>query len=97
MVRFSDIIRTKGKKKEEKKPPEAIRQEEGFRLSDSQFFKARDMDAPPPKKAPARKASTFEISSYYMAFIDKAQETSQWVKNDMQISPSPVLSDLHAV
>ena len=97
MVRFSDIIRTKGKKKEEKKPPETVKQEGGFRLSDSQFFKSRDMDAPPPKRAPAKKASAFEISSYYSAFIEKARETSRWVKNDMQISPSPVLSDLHAV
>lgn len=97
MVRFSDIIKSKEKKTEEKKHPETMRQEEGFRLSDSWFFRSRDMDDSSSKKVSARKASAVELSIYYRALIDKARETSQWVKKDMQISPSPVLSDLHAV
>ncbi len=96
MVRFSDIIKTKGKKSGTGKLSEPVKQEKGFRLSDSWFFKSRSLDGLSPKKIP-RRASAFEADNYYRAFIDRAQETGQWIKNDMQISPSPILSDLHEV
>ena len=96
MVRFSDIIKTKGKKGETGKPPEPAKQGKGFRLSDSWFFKSRNLDTLSPKKV-LRRASSFEAESFYHSFVDRARETGQWVKNDMQISPSPILSDLHAV
>ena len=97
MVRFSDIIRTKEKKSEGKKQPETLKHEEGFRLSDSLFFKPRNLDTSLTKNDLTRKTSDSEVKSYYWAFIDRARETSQWVKNDMQISPAPVLADLHTV
>ena len=97
MVRFYDIIRTKGKKKAKGKQPETTTQNEGVRLSDSWFFKSRNLDASSKKKVPSRKTSTLELGGYYRNFIDRARETSQWIKNDMQISTPPVLSDLHTV
>ena len=95
MVRFSDIIKSRVKKNNEKKQPETIRQEDGFRLSDSHAFKSRNSST--TKKGPNRRASSFETSSFYNAFFDRAKEISQWVKNDMQISPSVILADLHTV
>ena len=96
MVRFSDIIKSNGEKSETKRQPEPMRQEEGFRLSDSRVLKIRSLDASPSKKV-QKSSDTVEVGKYYRAFIDRARETGQWIKNDMQISPAPILSDLHAV
>ena len=65
MVRFYDIIRTKGKKKAKGKQPETTTQNEGVRLSDSWFFKSRNLDASSKKKVPSRKTSTLELGGYY--------------------------------
>ena len=96
MVRFYDIVRTQGKKNPEKNPVEAGKHKEGVRLSDSWFFKSRT-DISSDKKTLSGKALFNELGSYYTAFIDRAHETSEWVKNDMQINVSPVLSDLNVV
>lgn len=93
MVRFSELIKRDEKKTEEIKKPEAARKEEGFRLSDSGIIKTRDPDAS-PSLIVSRRTGLVEAGSSYRGFIDRAKETGQWVKNDMQISPSPLLTDL---
>ena len=97
MVRFYEIIRAKGKKSGEKTPPETIRQEERVRLSDSWFFKSRNLDTSSARKVLSGKTSIPEIASYYRSFVKRAHETSEWIKNDVPINPIPVLTDLHAV
>ena len=90
-TRFSDIIREKSKQNGEKKPSETIKTEEGFRLSNSRILKAYN-----PETSHFGRTDT-EAQSYYMAFIDKAQETGHSVKDDRQIRPSQVLFDLNEV
>lgn len=97
MVRFSDIIKTKGKKDEGKKSSDAARHEDGFRLSDSRLFKARDVDSPVNKEPGVRRAGSIETVNYYRAFVERTRETGQAVKNDMNISPASILSDLHSI
>ena len=96
MVRFSDLIKGKEEKTREEPKPETMKKQEGFRLSDSWFFKSRNLEASTQQNV-SRKSSIIEAGDYYRAFIDRVRETGQWIQNDMQISPSPILSDLHAV
>lgn len=96
MVRFSDIIKTKDNNSETETQLEFEKQEKGFRLSDSWFFQSRNEETSASKKV-LRKIGTAEAEGYYQAFVDRARETGQWIKNDMQISPSLILSDLHAI
>ena len=97
MVRFSDIIRGKDKKDEEKKQPEAPRREGGFRLSDSRLYNARNVDTSVKKEGLSRRAGIIETGNYYSAFIERAREIGRIVKSDMNISPASILADMHAI
>ncbi|MBU2497716.1 MAG: HD domain-containing protein, partial [Proteobacteria bacterium] len=69
--------------------------EEKLRLSDSQILKAMgEKDIPDP--SPEENAS-LEVVSHYEKFVEKAIEIRDRVVNDLGISPSPILSDLHYV
>ncbi len=100
MVRFSDIIKTKGKQDDRKKQPEPVREEEWFRFSDSHLFKSRNSDIEPPDtepEKPKRKVSDFEITGYYKSLLKRAQETGRAVKDNKPVVPSAVLADLHGI
>ena len=99
MVRFSDIIKSKGNHEGRKKQPETVNQEEHFRFSDSRLFKFRNSDPRTAIRAesPKRKASNFELNSYYKAFVKRAIETGNAVKNNRAVSPAAMLADLHTV
>ncbi len=97
MVRFSDIIRVKGKKDREKKQPEATSHEEGFRLSDSELIKSRNVEYSVSNEALPGRVRNIETEKYYSAFVDKMNEIGHAVKNDMSISPALILSDLYAI
>jgi len=97
MVRFSEIIKVKNKKPEKKVPGEVKKvREDSFRLSDSQIFTPRDKE-PVVKKEPVKKNNNIEVITYYGIFIEKVQEVKKRVQSDLGISPSPILSDLHAI
>ncbi|MFC1494844.1 HD-GYP domain-containing protein [Thermodesulfobacteriota bacterium] len=98
MVRFSEIIKVKGKKGSKKTPGEIKGREDRFRLSDSQVFKPRDRETVVKEESKTeKKDNNIEVVTYYEIFIEKIQEVKERVMSDMGISPSPILSDLHAV
>ena len=100
MVRFSEIIRPKGKQKDRKAEPEPIREDEWFRFSDALLLRPGNSDITGTQvktEPPERKASDFELTTYYNAFLKRAKELSRVVKNDNPIIPSTVLGDLHSV
>lgn len=99
MVRFSEIIKVKDKRKGPKRPPgqEKIRNDT-FRLSDSQSFKQPDRKTlvnEEPKGV--RIDNIIEVINYYELFIEKLQKVKEEILSNMNISSSPVLSDLHDV
>jgi len=97
MVRFSDIIKIKDKKRIKARPEEGTDiHRDKFRLSDSQAFKI-DKKKPDPFDNPPRINADLEIVSYYEKFIERALDIREKVKSDKGISPSPVLSDLHHI
>lgn len=98
MVRFSEIIKVKGKKGAKKKTGEIKGREDRFRLSDSQAFKSREREAVVKEEPKSeKKDNNVEVVTYYEIFIEKILEVKERVQNDQGISPSPILSDLHAV
>jgi HD-GYP domain-containing protein (c-di-GMP phosphodiesterase class II) len=104
MVRFSDIIKVKDRKKSLVQSPEKSEPQQGvvdekdkFRLSDSQFFKAKKDEGTVPVDISMNENSRLEIVTFYENFIERAIEIRDRVKTDQGISPSPVLSDLHNI
>lgn len=97
MVRFSEIIKVKGKKTSNKVMGEIKGREDKFRLSDSQVFKAREKAPAVKDEKPEKKNNKIEVTAYYDIFIERAQDIRKRIQADMGISPSPVLSDLHAI
>jgi HD-GYP domain-containing protein (c-di-GMP phosphodiesterase class II) len=96
MVRFSDIINIKDKKKAKVMPEEQYSREDKFRLSDSQVFQHVDKEQEPVETSSESKTS-LEIVTYYEKFIERAMDVRERVKGDKGISPSPILSDLHYI
>ena len=97
MVRFSDIIKMKDKKEQKVRTP-GSRSEGGdrVRLRDSKIFKKKEEGVPSDDKH-LTDDDNLEIITYYEKFIERAIDIQDRVKNDKDISPSPVLSDLHYV
>ncbi len=104
MVRFSDIITEKDKKKSRKRPPDATGEQKDSVLSNSQIARVlsdtqilkvkgeRTSLAPPLKEA-----WSAEVSVYYEKFLERAIEIQSRVRADQGISPSPILADLHHI
>ena len=98
MVRFSEIIKVKGKKGSKRTPREIKGREDKFRLSESQIFKPREREtAVKEESRPEKKDNNIEVVTYYEIFIEKIHDIKERVLSDSGISPSPILSDLHAV
>ena len=96
MVRFSDIINIKDKKKAKVMPEEQYAREDKFRLSDSQVFHYINKEQEPVETSLESKTS-LETMTYYEKFIERAIDVRERVKGDKGISPSPILSDLHYI
>ena len=97
MVRFSDIIRVKDKKTQKVKTPDTRpEREDKVRLSDSKIFTKKEESVPPVDKILSDDGN-LEIITYYEKFIETAIDIQDRVKNDKEINPAPVLSDLHYV
>lgn len=104
MVRFSDIIKEEKRKKIIKESSETTAEQEDSALSNSQIARVlsdsqismirgeKALFAPPFKKE-----WSGEVISYYEKFVDRATDIRARVRNDQEISPSPILSDLHDV
>jgi HD-GYP domain-containing protein (c-di-GMP phosphodiesterase class II) len=105
MVRFSDIIKDKGRKDLTKESSnETTGEQEDSKLSNSQIARVlsdsqismvrgeKALFAPPFKEE-----WSGEITTHYEKFIDRAIDTQARVRNDQGISPSPILSDLHSI
>ncbi|MBW2609980.1 MAG: HD domain-containing protein [Deltaproteobacteria bacterium] len=99
MVRFSDIIKIRGKDGRKDESGRERVQEDKFRLSDSQAFKKEKkkekIDLQPG--TPLEDDVILEVVTYYEKFIERAMDVRDRVKSDQGISPSPVLSDLHDI
>jgi len=97
MVRFSDIIGVKDKKKRKVKTPDRTSGGgDRVRLSDSKIFKKKEESIPSDDKLPTDD-DNLKIITYYEKFIESAIDIQDRVKNDKDLNPSPVLSDLHYV
>ena len=95
MVRFSDIISTRPKKKPENVTSDAKRQSEKLWVSDSQIIEARDTaDAWKPVSTTEHKS---RVKEYHNALHQKAIDVRNRVKRNQGISPSPVISILHHI
>ena len=104
MVRFSDIITEKDKKKPRKTPPDATGEQKDSALSNSQIARVlsdtqilkvkgeKTSFAPPLKEAWGA-----EVSVYYEKFVGRVIEIQARVRADQGISPSPMLADLHHI
>ena len=97
MVRFSDIIRVKNKKTQRIGTPDSKPKErDKIRLSESHLFKKKEEPIPPDEKI-LSDDENLEIITTYEKFIENAIDIQDRVKNDKEINPSHVLSDLHYV
>lgn len=104
MVRFSDIIKEKDRKKITKEAPETTGEQEDSVLSNSQIARVlsdsqismvrgeKALFAPPFKEE-----WSGEVITHYERFVDRAIDIRARVRNDQGISPSPILSDLHDI
>jgi HD-GYP domain-containing protein (c-di-GMP phosphodiesterase class II) len=98
MVRFSDIIKVKDKKRKKVQAPSKEVVEDKFRLSDSMMFKKETKEEKDSSEETSKPDdATLELVSYYEKFIERAIEVKERVKNDQGISPSPIFSDLHSI
>ncbi len=80
----------------EPEPIESKDKVNGFRLSDSQILKMPVKESM-PETVTKKKIINADVVTYYERFIERARDIQQRVKSDLGISPSPILSDLHAV
>jgi len=95
MVRFSDIIPTRPKRKPEIASSEAERRRHKLWVSDSQIIEAGQIaDTPQPVSTTGHKR---RIGEYYDALHRKALDVRNRVKRDQGISPSPIISILHRI
>lgn len=95
MVRFSDIIGKKPKKREEAPASRNEIPPEKFRMSDLEFVEARE--AQPTSEAPSAAKDTDKIRSFYDKLLERALDIEQRVKGEQGITASPVLSVLHQI
>jgi HD-GYP domain-containing protein (c-di-GMP phosphodiesterase class II) len=96
MVRFSDIINIKDKKKPKVIVEEEFTRDDKYRLSDSQVFQ-RMVNEQEPVETPPDNKSDLEIITNYEKFIERAMDVRERVKGGKGLSPSPILSDLHYI
>ena len=104
MVRFSDIIKDKDKKKSAKESSETTGEQEDSILSNSQIARVlsdSQISMVRGEKAlfahPFREQWSGEVITYYEKFVERAIDVRARVRNDQGISPSPILSDLHTI
>jgi HD-GYP domain-containing protein (c-di-GMP phosphodiesterase class II) len=104
MVRFSDIIKEENRKKITKESSETTGEQQDSALSNSQIARVlsdSQISMIRGEKAlfttPFKKEWSREVTIYYEKFVDRAIDIRARVRNDQEISPSPVLSDLHDV
>jgi HD-GYP domain-containing protein (c-di-GMP phosphodiesterase class II) len=104
MVRFSDIIKEKDRKKITKESPETTGEQEDSVLSNSQIARVlSDSQISMVRGEKASFAAPFkeewnaEVITYYEKFVERAIDVRARVRNDQGISASPILSDLHDI
>jgi HD-GYP domain-containing protein (c-di-GMP phosphodiesterase class II) len=104
MVRFSDIVKDKDKKKVSKESAENKGEQEDSALSNSQIARVlSDSQISMVRMEKASFAAPFkeewnaEVITYYEKFVDRAIDVRARVRNDQGISASPILSDLNDI
>ena len=104
MVRFSDIIKDKDRKKPTEESAENRDEQEDSALSNSQIARVlSDSQISMVRMEKASFAPPFkeewdaEVITYYEKFVDRAIDIRTRVRNDQGISASPILSDLHDI
>jgi len=104
MVRFSNFITIKDKKKFGIKPLEATFSAEGEgsndsqitdMLTDNQISRVRGGKVAPA--SPAIEESSSNVITYYEKFVERATNIRDRVRSNQGINPSPILSDLHYI
>jgi HD-GYP domain-containing protein (c-di-GMP phosphodiesterase class II) len=104
MVRFSDIVKDKDRKKVSKESAENKVEQEDSALSNSQIarvFSDSQISMVRMEKtsfaAPFKEEWNAEVITYYEKFVERAIDVRARVRNDQGISASPILSDLHDI
>lgn len=95
MVRFSDIIKIKDKADNRKRLPGNGAKGDKLWLSDSQILKVKGKRISP--ETSLKGTTSLEVIAYYEKFLEKVIEIRDRVKDNLDISPSPILSDLHYI
>jgi len=95
MVRYSDIIKKKGKIERKDISPRDRSKKDDLRLSESEIFKMSGEKVLTAKSLTDR--ANLEIIKQYDKLKNKAIDIGERIKNDQGISPSSILSDLHYI
>jgi hypothetical protein len=96
MVRFSNFLTLKDKKKFGMKPLETTFSVEDGGASDSQIAgMPGDHQMPPAPSAMGESSSN--VITYYEKFVERAANIRDRVRTNQGINPSPILSDLHHI
>ncbi len=96
MVRFSNFLTLKDKKKFGMKPLETTFSGEDGGASDSQIAGVpSDHQIPPAPSAMGESLSN--VITYYEKFVERATNIRDRVRINQGINPSPILSDLHYI
>lgn len=95
MVRYSDIIKKKGKIEQKDRSPRDRSKKDDLRLSESEIFQTNGEKVTTAKSLTDK--ANLEIIKHFEDLKKKAIDISERVKNDQGISPSPILAELHDI
>jgi HD-GYP domain-containing protein (c-di-GMP phosphodiesterase class II) len=95
MVRYSDIIKKKGKIEQKDRPPRDRSKKDDLRLSESEIFQTNGENVTTAKSLTEK--GNLQIIKHFEELKKKAIDIGERVRNDQGISPSPILSAIHDI
>ena len=95
MVRYSDIIKKKGKIEHKGRSPRDRSKKDDLRLSEAEIFQTNGEKVTTAKSLTDK--GNLEIIKHFEDLKKKAIDIGERVKDDQGISPSPILSAIHDI